>query len=159
MSRAICKNLRDFFINYVRNSALAAIAYSGIPACDHRISGAEGIVCGLHHGDIVLRIAYADQDLSAQLLLQKLGRQALGHTLGLHINDPGCGTGGIHLITPKLVDPGFDPVDLCQLLRGAFVQTAHRVGGGIVKQGELDKRTQIRAGLGKTIIPDRKSVV
>ena len=58
-------------------------------AGDDAILRGEGIVGIAHHGQVVFRVAGADQNLSSKLLLQFPGRPGLGNALGVDIDDPG----------------------------------------------------------------------
>jgi hypothetical protein len=85
------KNLRNFFVDYVRNGAVGTVAHIFKLFCDDSVCRSEGIVRIVHHGKIVFSIAHTDQDLSAQPLLQFPGRPGFGNAFGVNIDDPGGG--------------------------------------------------------------------
>ena len=91
MSRLNIQNLRDFFVNYIGNSAFGAMTHVGETIADHRTGGTEGVIRSLEHGNVIFAVAYADQDLAVQLLEQLTGGPGLGNALGVDIDDPGTG--------------------------------------------------------------------
>ena len=116
--KAKAQDFRNFFINYICNRAISAITDGFEPICYHSISGTEGIIRAFQHGDIVFCIAYAHQDLFAQLLLQLAGSGDFGHTLCVDIDDAGCGAVDFHLVAPQFQNLCLGGIELGIFLLG-----------------------------------------
>ena len=58
MSRAGSQNLRDFFVNYVRNGAVGAGTHVREPIGHNAVRRTEAPVRALQHGNVVLRYGY-----------------------------------------------------------------------------------------------------
>ena len=66
MSRFIFQNCRDLFINHIRHRAISAITHRFIPIRKAAVGRTVGKIRLVQHGNVIIGIAYAHQNFSAQ---------------------------------------------------------------------------------------------
>ena len=131
------KNLRYFFINYICHSTVTAIANTFVAVLQMGIAGYKGMVCAVKHGNIVIIIANAYQDLSTHLLLQLPGGIALADALGVNVQNTGSGTEYNDLISVVFLDPCLSLVHFFHFPGFAGIEAAHGVVVNTAKQSDL----------------------
>ena len=147
MSRVQPKNFRNFFVDHIRDRAVTAFAHGFEVLGDDSVLRSEGKVRIPHHGKVIFRVACADQDFPAQLLLELTGRFGLGDAFGMDINDPGGGAEDFAELAEFFPQTGFAFIDTFEFFRAAVIQICYRGLTEFSVKSNFQKSSQIVTGL------------